>query len=144
MSFASLNDDDGNEALAEINMIPLIDVMLVLLVIFIVTAPLLTHAVKVDLPKASSSANLTKPDNVQVAIDAAGQIYWNGAVVATAVLDQNLRAAAALAPQPELPLRAERITPYEKVADVMSASARAGLTRIAFVTNPVTDPSSTK
>lgn len=136
MSFASLNDDDGNEALAEINMIPLIDVMLVLLVIFIVTAPLLTHAVKVDLPKASSSSNLTKPDNVQVAIDAAGQVYWNGEVVATAVLDQRLRAAAALAPQPELHLRADRITPYEKVADVMSASARAGLTRIGFVTDP--------
>ncbi|MFH1869849.1 MAG: biopolymer transporter ExbD [Pseudomonadota bacterium] len=141
MSFASLNDDDGNEALAEINMIPLIDVMLVLLVIFIVTAPLLTHAVKVDLPKASSSANLTKPDNVQLAIDGAGQVYWNGEVVAVAVLEQKLRAAAALAPQPELHLRADRITPYEKVADVMSASARAGLTRIAFVTNPVTDPS---
>ncbi|MCM2308242.1 MAG: biopolymer transporter ExbD [Sulfuritalea sp.] len=136
MSFASLNDDDGNEALAEINMIPLIDVMLVLLVIFIVTAPLLTHAVKVDLPKASSSANLTKPDNVQVAIDGAGQVYWNGEAVAAAVLDQKLRAAAALAPQPELHLRADRVTPYAKVADVMSASARAGLTRIGFVTEP--------
>jgi biopolymer transport protein ExbD len=136
MSFASLNDDDGNEALAEINMIPLIDVMLVLLVIFIVTAPLLTHAVKVDLPKASSSPNLTKPDNVQVAIDGTGQVYWNGEIVAAAVLDQKLRAAAALAPQPELHLRAERSTPYEKVAEVMSASARAGLTRIGFVTEP--------
>lgn len=140
MSFASLNDDDGNEALAEINMIPLIDVMLVLLVIFIVTAPLLTHAVKVDLPKASSSPNLTKPDNVQVAIDGTGQVYWNGEVVAATVLDQKLRAAATLAPQPELHLRAERSTPYEKVAEVMSASARAGLTRIGFVTNPVTEP----
>jgi biopolymer transport protein ExbD len=136
MSFASLNDDDGNEALAEINMIPLIDVMLVLLVIFIVTAPLLSHAVKVDLPKASSTANLTKPDNVQVAIDAAGQVYWNGAVIAAAALEQKLRAAAALTPQPELHLRADRLTPYEKVADVMSASARAGLTRIGFVTEP--------
>ena len=144
MTFATLNDDDGNEALAEINMIPLIDVMLVLLVIFIVTAPLLTHAVKVDLPKASSQPNLTKPDNVQLAIDGAGQVYWNGEVVAAALLDQKLNAAAALKPQPELHLRAERTTPYEKVADVMSASARAGLTRIAFVTNPVTDPSRTK
>ena len=140
MSFASLNDDDGNEALAEINMIPLIDVMLVLLVIFIVTVPLLTHAVKVDLPKASSSANLTKPDNVQVAIDAAGQVYWNGEVVAVALLDQKLRAAAALAPQPELHLRAERTTPYEKVAEVMSAAAREGLTRIGFVTEPTRIP----
>lgn len=136
MAFASMNDDDGNEALAEINMVPLIDVMLVLLVIFIVTAPLLTHAVKVDLPKASSSANLTKPDNVQVAIDAAGQVYWNGEVVAAALLEQKLRAAAALKPQPELHLRAERTTPYEKVAEVMSAAAREGLTRIGFVTEP--------
>ncbi|MBI5898838.1 MAG: biopolymer transporter ExbD [Rhodocyclales bacterium] len=137
MAFASMNDDDGNEALAEINMIPLIDVMLVLLVIFIVTAPLLTHAVKVDLPKASSQPNLTRPDNVQVAIDGAGQVYWNGEVVATAVLEQRLRAAAQLSPQPELHLRAERSTAYEKVAAVMSASARAGLTRIGFVTEPV-------
>ena len=144
MSFASLDDNDGNEALAEINMIPLIDVMLVLLVIFIVTAPLLTHAVKVDLPRTSSAPNLTKPDNVQLAIDGAGQVYWNGEVVAAALLDRKLHAAAALKPQPELHLRAERTTPYEKVADVMSASARAGLTRIAFVTNPVTDPSRTK
>jgi biopolymer transport protein ExbD len=137
MSFASLNDDDdGNEALAEINMIPLIDVMLVLLVIFIVTAPLLTHAVKVDLPKATSSPNLTKPDNVQVAIDAQSRVYWNGEVVTPEILADKLHGAAALTPQPELHLRAERSTPYEKVADVMSASARAGLTRIGFVTEP--------
>ncbi len=114
MSFASLNDDDGNEALAEINMVPLIDVMLVLLVIFIVTAPLLTHAVKVDLPKASSAPNLTRPDNVQLAIDGAGQVYWNGEVVAASLLDQKLRAAAALNPQPELHLRAERTHPTKK------------------------------
>lgn len=136
MSFASLNDDDGNEALAEINMIPLIDVMLVLLVIFIVTAPLLTHAVKVDLPKASSSANLTKPDNVQVAIDSAGQVYWNGETVTPEALTERMHAAAALQPQPELHLRAEAKTPYEKVAQVMSEAARHGLTRLGFVTDP--------
>ena len=144
MSFASLNDDDNNESLAEINMIPLIDVMLVLLVIFIVTAPLLTHAVKVDLPKATSSANLTRPDNVQIAIDGVGQVYWNGEMVVTTALTEKLRTAAALTPQPELHLRAERTTHYEKVVDVMSASARAGLARIAFVTNPVTEPPHTK
>ena len=136
MSFASLNDDDSNEALAEINMIPLIDVMLVLLVIFIITAPLLTHAVKVDLPKASSAPNLTRPDNVQLAIDGAGQAYWNGEAITAPVLAERLRAAAALSPQPELHLRAERSTPYEKVAELMSAAAREGLTRIGFVTEP--------
>ncbi len=137
MSFTSLNDDDdGNDALAEINMIPLIDVMLVLLVIFIVTAPLLTHAVKVDLPRASSAPNITKPDNVQVAIDGDGQIYWNGEVVPVPALEARLRAAALLLPQPELHLRAERSTSYEKVAEVMSAAAREGLTRIGFITEP--------
>ena len=100
MAFASLEGNGDNEALAEINMIPLIDVMLVLLVIFIVTAPLLTHAVKVDLPKASSSANITKPDNVQLAIDGRDQVFWNGEVVDAAQLAARLKAAAALQPQP--------------------------------------------
>lgn len=136
MAFGSLSEGDDNEALAEINMIPLIDVMLVLLVIFIITAPLLTHAVKVELPKASSTPNLTKPDNVQLAIDAASQVYWNGEVVAAAVLADRMRAAAALQPQPEMHLRAEASTPYEKVAQVMSEAARHGLTRIGFVTDP--------
>ncbi|HMM54983.1 MAG TPA: biopolymer transporter ExbD [Candidatus Desulfobacillus sp.] len=136
MTFGTFSDSEPGGDLTEINMIPLIDVMLVLLVIFIVTAPLLTHAVKVDLPKASSSPNLTQPDNVQLAIDAAGQVFWNGEAVDPAALEQRIKAAAALAPQPELHLRAERSTPYEKVAEVMSAAARDGLTRIGFVTEP--------
>lgn len=136
MSFASLNDDDDNAPLAEINMIPLIDVMLVLLVIFIVTAPLLTHAVKVDLPRASSAPNLIKPDNIQIAIDGAGQVFWDGEVVAATAMEERLRTAARLSPQPELHLRAERSTPYEKVAELLSAASRAGLVRIGFVTEP--------
>ena len=80
MAFGGFNRGSEGAPMAEINMIPLIDVMLVLLVIFIITAPLLTHAVKVDLPKASSQPNLTKPDNVQLAIDAEGRVYWNGEV----------------------------------------------------------------
>ena len=136
MAFASLNAADDNEPLAEINMVPLIDVMLVLLIIFMVTAPLLTHAVKVDLPKAVSAPNVTKPDNVQLAIDGTSQIFWNGNAVDRAQLAERLKAAAALQPQPELHIRAERSTPYEKVAQVMSESARQGLTRIGFVTDP--------
>src|SRR5690606_6290304 len=81
MAFGGFNRSANTTPMAEINMIPLIDVMLVLLVIFIITAPLLTHAVKVDLPKASSEVNQTKPENVQVAIDAAGVVYWNGEVL---------------------------------------------------------------
>ena len=139
MAIGSFNARGHQKPMADMNVVPLVDVMLVLLVIFIVTAPLLTHAVKVDLPKASSSPNLTKPDNVQVAIDSAGQVYWNGEVVAAAALSERLRAAASVSPQPELHLRAERSTPYEKVAEVMSAAAREGLTRIGFVTNPASE-----
>ena len=136
MAFASFSDSDAGGDIAEINMIPLIDVMLVLLVIFIVTAPLLTHAVKVDLPKASSAPTLTKPENVQVAIDAQGQLYWNGEAVAADELQERMRSAATLTPQPELHLRAERSTPYEKLAEVMSMAAREGLSRIGFITEP--------
>jgi len=136
MAFASLDASGDNEALAEINMVPLIDVMLVLLIIFMVTAPLLTHAVKVDLPKASSSANITKPDNVQLAIDSGGRVFWNGEAVDAAQLAARLKTTAALQPQPELHIRAERTTPYEKVAQVMSEAARQGVVRIGFVTDP--------
>ncbi|MBT9461175.1 MAG: biopolymer transporter ExbD [Rugosibacter sp.] len=136
----SFFEDDGDEALAEINMIPLIDIMLVLLVIFIITAPLLTHSVKIDLPKASSTPNLTEPENIQVAIGNSGQVYWNGEAVTATTLDERLRIAAGHSPQPELHLRAERTTPYEKVVQVMSAATHEGLTRIAFVTDPAINP----
>ena len=140
MAFASLDTDDNDAPLAEINMVPLIDVMLVLLIIFMVTAPLLTHAVKIDLPKAASTVNQTKADAVQLGLDAQGQLSWNGETIDGASLTQRLSASAAQQPQPELHLRAERSTPYEKVAQVMSEAARVGLTRIGFVTEPPRAP----
>lgn len=117
-------------------MIPLIDVMLVLLVIFIITAPLLTHAVKVDLPKASSEANLTKPDNIQLAIDRDGVVYWNGEVLDRPGWRARMQAAGAGQPQPELHVRADGAVAYRRVAEVMSDAAQQGLTRIGFVTDP--------
>ena len=122
--------------MAEINMIPLIDVMLVLLVIFIITAPLLTHAVKVDLPKASSAPNQTKPDNVQLAIDDAGTVYWNGMVLERQDWRTRMEEAAAQRPQPEVHIRADGEVAYRRVAEVMSDAAKAGLTRIGFITDP--------
>ncbi len=95
MAFGGFGRDSAPAPMAEINMIPLIDVMLVLLVIFIVTAPLLTHAVKVELPKASSQPNLTKPENVQLAIDAAGIVYWNGEILDRSGWRSRMEAAAA-------------------------------------------------
>ena len=138
MDFASLDSNDDNEPLAEINMIPLIDVMLVLLIIFMITAPLLTHAVKVDLPKASSAPNQTKSENVQLAIDADGQVYWNGEVVNQETLSARFKSAGGQNPPPELHIRAERTTAYEKIARLMSEASRNGLARIGFVTDPRT------
>ncbi len=137
MSFGSMQADDDNAPLAEINMVPLIDVMLVLLVIFLVTAPLLTHAVKVDLPRASSAPNQARPDSIELVIDGAGQVSWNGQRVDAPAMRDHLAQAAAQAPQPEVHIRADRATPYENVARVMSAAARAGVARIGFVTEPV-------
>lgn len=136
MAFGSFGKGGGTAPMAEINMIPLIDVMLVLLVIFIITAPLLTHAVKVDLPRAASTANQTKPDNVQLAIDAAGIVYWNGEVLDRSGWRSRMDAAAAQRPQPEVHIRADGAVAYRRVAEVMSDAARAGLTRLGFLTDP--------
>jgi biopolymer transport protein ExbD len=136
MAFGGFGRDGNSTPMAEINMIPLIDVMLVLLVIFIITAPLLTHAVKVDLPKASSSPNITKPDNVQLAIDAEGRVYWNGEVLDRSGWRSRMDAAAGLEPQPEVHLRADGAVPYRKVAVVMADAAKAGLSRIGFISDP--------
>jgi len=136
MAFGGFGRDGGTAPMSEINMIPLIDVMLVLLVIFIITAPLLTHAVKVDLPKASSAANITKPDNVQLGIDAGGIVYWNGEVLDRSGWRSRMDAAAAQRPQPEVHIRADGAVAYRRVAQVMSDAAKAGLSRIGFVTDP--------
>jgi biopolymer transport protein ExbD len=135
MAFGGFDRGTG-APVSEINMVPLIDVMLVLLVIFIVTAPLLTHAVKIDLPKAASEVNPTKPNNVQLGIRADGETFWNGELVTRSALEERFQTAARDEPQPELHIRADRKTEYGNVAEVMSMAARVGLTRIGFVTDP--------
>jgi biopolymer transport protein ExbD len=128
---------DGSGApLAEINMIPLIDVMLVLLVIFIVTAPLLTHAVRIDLPRVSTDPVVKKSEAVALAIDAAGVTFWNGERIERAELQARLDEAAKREPQPELHLSVDRTTQYQVVAEVMGAASKAGLTRIGFISDP--------
>ena len=139
MAFGGFSRTRESAPMAEINMVPLIDVMLVLLVIFIITAPLLTHAVKVDLPRAFSTPNITQPQNIQLAIKANGDVYWNGEHIVETQIASRMTASARLDPQPELHLRADRTTNYEKVAQVLSAAAKAGLTKIGFVTEPAAD-----
>jgi biopolymer transport protein ExbD len=136
MAFGRVERQNANAPIGDINMVPLIDVMLVLLVIFIVTAPLLTHAVKIDLPRAASSVNELKPDRIEFAIDAAGALYWNGERVERVVAAQRMAAEGRRSPQPELHVRADREVRYQFVAEVMADAAKAGLRKIGFVSDP--------
>jgi biopolymer transport protein ExbD len=136
MAFGGFDSGGDQKPMAEINMVPLIDVMLVLLVIFIITAPLLTHSVKIDLPKASSNPNITKPEHVQLGIRQDGRLFWNGEQTEKTDLRKRMSQAAASTPQPEIHIRADRLVPYENVAQVMSMASKSGLNRIGFVTDP--------
>ena len=136
MAFGGFTTQGRQQPTAEINMIPLIDVMLVLLVIFIVTAPLLTHAVKVNLPQASSTPEPVKPDTIELTLDAQGQVYWDAQAMAPADWQARLSQAAHRDPQPELHLRADGAVAYREVAQVMAAASSAGIQRIGFVTVP--------
>lgn len=130
-----LNANDDLSAMAEINMTPLVDVMLVLLIIFMITLPAMTHAVKIDLPRASHQPNRDVIKPVTVTIDANGKTYWDGTLVDHSQLDTRIRIAARLQPVPELHLRADRKTSYERVAGVLAAAARGGLKKIGFITD---------
>jgi biopolymer transport protein ExbD len=117
-------------------MIPMIDVMLVLLIVFIVAAPLLNHAVKIDLPQATSHPNDLKPEHIELAVTTVGTLYWNGKQVTEAELETRMTEAAQRAPQPELHIQSDARTPYEILARVMSSAARVNLGRIGFVSEP--------
>ena len=136
MSFGSMKNSGRQTPMAEINMVPLIDVMLVLLIIFMITAPLLTHSVKIDLPKASSEANLTQPEHIELAIRIDGSLFWNGDPVRLEQLAPQFAQTVAEAPKTELHIRADKLTHYEHVARVMSIAATAGMARIGFITDP--------
>lgn len=134
MAFGGGSDD--SEVMSEINMTPLVDVMLVLLIIFIITVPVLTHSVKVDLPRADNTLNEIKPDTINLAVTDNGVIHWNELTVSPEELDQRLQAAAAQQPQPEIHLRGARTVAYEHVVQVMAAVQRAGILKLGFVTEP--------
>ena len=136
MAFASFDDRGTGAPMSDINMVPLIDVMLVLLVVFIVTAPLLTHAVKLDLPQADSRVNQLKPDRIDFAIDAAGTRYWNGEAISRDEAARRFAGEGARQPQPEVHLRADRETAYHHVAETLADASSAGLARIGFVSEP--------
>ena len=128
--------DDSDEVMNEINMTPLVDVMLVLLIIFIITIPAMKHAVEIDLPRASNRAVESKPQTVRLSVDAAGAYYWNESPIDDAALQGRLVESAATQPQPELHIRGDKAVRYERVAQAMAAAQRAGLRKIGFVTEP--------
>ncbi|MBI3140595.1 MAG: biopolymer transporter ExbD [Rhodocyclales bacterium] len=136
MAFGGFSEGGPTAPMSEINVTPLVDVMLVLLIIFIVAAPMLTHAVKIDLPRASSAPQADKPEAVRLALNADGDLYWNDRLVGEAELAGLLAEAAARRPQPDVHLRADRTTRYERLAEVMAKVHNAGIGRLAFVTLP--------
>ncbi len=136
MAFGGFNDNKQPAPMADINVTPMVDVMLVLLVIFIITAPLFTHAIKLDLPSAQSAPAPEKPETISLSINGAGAIFWNDAALEQKELDTKLAAAAQKKPQPELQLRADKSTRYEVIAQVMSAAQNNGVTKMGFVTDP--------
>ncbi|UCV14209.1 ExbD/TolR family protein [Quatrionicoccus australiensis] len=136
MAMGSFNAQNHQAPTAEINMTPLVDVMLVLLIIFIITAPLMTHSVKVELPRASSTPTPEKPMTLQVAINADNAVFVGSEAVDRSALEQKFRDAVAQDANVEMHLKADKATRYESVAETMSAARRAGLTKIGFVTQP--------
>lgn len=127
---------EHTQPMSEINTTPLVDVMLVLLVIFIITAPLLTHAVKIDLPQATSQPVEDKPEIISVAINESEQIFWNDIPLVKEELKQKLLQVADIKPQPELQIRADKNTRFQILAEVMAEAQNAGVTKLGFVSEP--------
>ena len=140
MAIGSFNYPATQAPMAEINTTPLVDVMLVLLIIFIITAPLMTHSVQVELPRAASAPTPEKPLTLQVSIDADNVVFVGSEAVDRNSLESRFREAVARDANVEMHLKADRSTRYESVAETLSAARRAGLTKIGFVTQPGSTP----
>jgi biopolymer transport protein ExbD len=129
--------EDEERAMSEINTTPLVDVMLVLLIIFLITIPVINKSVKVDLPKAVNIPTQTKPENITVAVDKKGNIYWNDKMLSNRDdLLGHVRVAAVQKPQPEVHVRADQMTRYEYVGRVILTAQRAGIQKVGFITEP--------
>ena len=128
--------DDADDVMNEINMTPLVDVMLVLLIIFIITVPVMKHSVQVDLPRAANQPEDVKPETIRLSVTADGKYFWNGEEMDETKLSAMMQAEAAKEPQPDLHIRGDREVRYERVAVAMASAQRAGLRKIGFVTDP--------
>jgi biopolymer transport protein ExbD len=132
MAFTS---NSGGGPMAEINVTPLVDVMLVLLIIFMITAPLMSHKIRIDLPQANPNVQeQNPPEPIDLAVKESGEIFWNDELVTEAMLQAQLRVAAQKNPQPELQIRADKDTKYQLIATVMANAKSAGMVKIGFIT----------
>jgi len=135
MSIGGLDDED--KPMSEINTTPLVDVMLVLLILFLITIPVITQSVKVDLPKAANIPTATKPENINIAVDVEGNVYWNTALVPNQdALLERIKAIAVMDPQPEIHVRGDRGTAYEHIGRVIVICQRGGISKVGFITEP--------
>lgn len=128
--------EDSDDVVSEINMTPLVDVMLVLLIIIILTVPVLTHSVKLDLPRAQNQPYVVKPASVNISVTDDGALHWNDDSINEAQLTARLETAATQQPQPEIFIRGDRKVDYERVIMVMAAVQRAGVLKLGFITDP--------
>ena len=136
MTFGAFDQQNAHAPMNEINTTPLVDVMLVLLIIFIVTAPLLTHSIQINLPTAGSNATPEKPDIITLSLNSEGRLFWNDTPVNDNDLSERRAQASQKKPQPELRLRADRDTRYQRIAEIMTAAQKAGLQKLGFVSQP--------
>jgi biopolymer transport protein ExbD len=130
-------DSGEDEAISTINTTPLVDVMLVLLIIFLITIPVITTAIPVQLPKERNEVRETKPENITLSVDVAGRIYWNDLrIPSTAALIDRLKKIAVLTPQPEVQIRGDGGANYDSVGRIIYACQRAGIAKVGFITEP--------
>jgi biopolymer transport protein ExbD len=129
--------EEDERAMSEINTTPLVDVMLVLLIVFMITIPVITHTVPVELPKVRNEATKTAPENVNLSVNPEGQVFWNQSLIQdNATLLERLKGVAVQKPQPEVHVRADQRTRYEHVGRVILSAQRAGIQKVGFITEP--------
>ena len=137
MTASGTGMEDEDKSISEINVTPLVDVMLVLLIIFLITIPVITQSVPVELPKAANIPTQTKPENINIAVDKDGNIFWNTARVPNQeALLERIKQVAVMDPQPEIHVRGDRNTMYEHVGRVIVTCQRGGIQKVGFITEP--------
>ena len=140
MAFGSFDPKNNLPPMAEINVTPMVDVMLVLLVIFIITAPLLTHSIKLDLPRVEAPVAANEGEAITLSIDSHGRLFWNNELLTQPEFEKRLTQVAKKDPQPDLQIRADNETRYEVMAKVMSTAQTLGVNKLGFVTEPKPAP----